>query len=145
MFVDWPTVPFTFAMSASQGQARDAVALQLATALEKYDAATGAMVAGWPNLERYQEVSAQVETIRMYCNGLPELRVQWVELLIAHSELVHFLWRVQYGDQEAARAEIGGVREHHSDCVAALRKRCLRYLARQLGPRGLPPATEIAR
>jgi hypothetical protein len=132
-------------MSATQGQARDAIAFQLVTALESYDQAATAMVAGWPDLERYHEASAQVETIRMYCAALPDLRVQWVELLIAHSELVHFLWRVQYGNQEAARAEVGAVREHHSDCVGALRKRALRYLARQLGARGLPPASDLAR
>jgi len=88
------------------------------------------MIAGWPDLDRYRDVSAQVETIRMYCSALPDVRVQWVELLIAHAELVHFLWRTQYGVTQDVLEEIGAVRDHHADCIAALRNRCLRAVGR---------------
>ena len=115
-------------MSASPLPALDAIAFQLMATLDTYDADVTRMLASWPDLESYREVSAQVERIRLYSASLPAVRVQWVELLIAHAELVHFLWRMQYGDQGAAREELGAVSEHHLDCVAALRNRCRRTM-----------------
>jgi hypothetical protein len=117
-------------MSAHQASALDAIAFQLAAALETYDEETAAMMAAWPDLERYRAVSEQIERIRLFSSALPDVRVQWVELLIAHAELIHFLWREQYGDGQAAREQIASVREHHSDAIAALRARCLRLVAR---------------
>lgn len=112
-------------MSASQASAIDAVALQLSAALDKYDADTAAMVAGWPDMELYRSVSGQVERIRMYSAALPATSVLWVELLIAHAELVHLLWQTQYGSKPTDAAQIAARRDRHSDCVLALRNRCL--------------------
>lgn len=117
-------------MSAPKAFAFDAIAVQLVSALDGYEQELAAMIDGWPDLERYRAASAQVEKIRLYASGLPEARVQWVELLIAHAELVHFLWRMQYGNRPAAEAQIAAVRQHHADCVAALRNRCLRIALR---------------
>jgi hypothetical protein len=117
-------------MSASQGAALPAIASQLVAALKQYDADVGTMIEAWPDLDRYHGVSAQIERIRMYCSALDEARVQWVELLIIHAELVHMLWRSHYGTQPASPAQIQSVRERHSDCVAALRNRAARVLAR---------------
>ncbi|HEX2545856.1 MAG TPA: hypothetical protein VHL79_13310 [Ramlibacter sp.] len=116
-------------MSAPSALTSDSIALQLEAALDQYDRDTGSMIAAWPDLELYRSFSESIEKIRLYSSGIPEARVQWVELLIAHAELVHFLWRTQYGNQPAALAEIGAVREHHSRCVSALRERCLRVVA----------------
>jgi hypothetical protein len=117
-------------MSSPYALTPDAVATQLAAALDQYDQDTAAMIASWPDLELYRAFSASIEKIRLFSSVIPEARVQWVELLIAHAELVHFLWRTQYGHQSAAMAEIGAVREHHALCVAALRKRCARAVSR---------------
>ena len=117
-------------MSAHPTQAFDAIALQLVSALERYAADTAQMVADWPDFERYRSVSEQIEQIRMYASSLPEARVQWVELLIAHAELIHFLWRTQYGANRDALERIVAVRDHHADCIAALRNRCLRVAGR---------------
>jgi hypothetical protein len=117
-------------MSAAQSHALDAIGYQLVAALEQYEADVTSMIQTWPDLDRYREVSEQVEKIRLYSSSLPDLRVQWVELLIAHSELVHFLWKAQYGRDGGARELIGPVREHHGDAVSALRDRCVRALAR---------------
>ena len=118
-------------MSAPQSAAVEAIAFQLAAALEKYATDTTAMIEGWPDLELYRSVSDEVEKIRMYSSALPETRVQWVELLIAHAELIHFLWRMQYGKQRDAQTELVNVREHHADCIAALRQRCMRAMDRK--------------
>jgi hypothetical protein len=117
-------------MSAAQSHALDAIALQLVAALEQYEADVSSMIDHWPDLDRYREVSEQVEKIRMFCSAVPDVRVHWVELLISHSELVHFLWKAQYGGGDARREHIGSVRDHHADAVIALRNRCLRVMAR---------------
>lgn len=115
-------------MSASEGRALDAIAFQLLAALEEYDQDTARMIAAWPELELYRSVSDQVEKIRLYCSSMPEAAVQSLELLIAHAELVHLLWRAEYGGDRKSLEAIDGVRDHHADCVAALRNRCMRVM-----------------
>ena len=117
-------------MSISHRSVLPAIASQLVTALKQYDDDVGRMIDCWPDLDRYQDVSGQIERIRMYCGALDEARVQWVELLITHAELVHLLWRSQYGKEPASLDQIQSVRERHGDCVAALRGRCARVIAR---------------
>jgi hypothetical protein len=118
-------------MSAHESHALDSIALQLLAALEHYDTQTAATLAAWPDLAAYGRMSEQVEQIRMYCSSLPQLRVQWVELLIAHAELVHCLWRAQFGEQDLAQRQVGAVRDHHAECIAALRARALRCISRR--------------
>ncbi|HEX2544851.1 MAG TPA: hypothetical protein VHL79_08235 [Ramlibacter sp.] len=115
-------------MSAFSTHALDAVAFQLIAALEKYDQDTARMVGGWPDLELYRSVSEQAEKIRMYSSALTDARVQWVELLIAHAELVHVLWRAEYGAPDSPRGDLETVRQRHADCIAALRNRCMRII-----------------
>lgn len=125
-------------MSAPQHvPALDATARQLMQALGKYDADACRMVDTWPDIELYRSVSEQLEAIRIYSASLPQVRVQWTALLVAHAELIHMLWRIQYGHQASARAQIGPVRQHHGDCVAALHDRCARLLAGRAGGTGL--------
>lgn len=114
-------------MSASHAPALDAIALQLAAALDKYEREVDAMVGSWLEMERYAEVSADIEQIRMYASALPQLSVFWVELLIAHAELVHCLWRSKF-DAPEERPELAAVQKRHGSCVASLRRRCLHLL-----------------
>jgi hypothetical protein len=116
-------------MSASHAPALDAIAFQLAAALEEYEHAADAMVNEWPDQDRYRTVSSQIETIRMYTSALPELRVPWVELLISHAELVHMLWKGHYGGGFPEPLE--AVCERHSYAMASLRSRCMRLLERR--------------
>ena len=117
-------------MSASHLAALPAIAGQLVAALKDYDDDVGRMVDAWPDMGHYQDISGQIEQIRMYCSALDETRVQWVELLIIHAELTHVLWRSQYGGDRATPAQVLSVRERHADCVLALRNRCARVVAR---------------
>lgn len=112
-------------MSASQAPALDAIALQLAAALDPYDRDAAALVARWPDMALYRSVGEQVEKIRMYSSSLPSAGVQWVELLIAHAELLHLLWQVQSAGTAVEHAQVSALRERHADCVLALRQRCL--------------------
>jgi hypothetical protein len=115
-------------MSASPSRALDAIAFQLVAALERYDRDTERMIAAWPRPELYREIFEQMENIRMYSAALAQVRVQSVELLIAHAELVHCLWRAQFAGPREARERIAAEGERHERAVAALRKRCLRVL-----------------
>jgi hypothetical protein len=119
-------------MSASEAPALDAIAMQLVAALDAYELDTATMIAAWPDLDHYAEVSEKVETIRMYCAALPEVSVPWVELLIAHAELIHHLWRVQYAlvKVEGAGDHLATVRERHAVAIVALRNRCLRAVGK---------------
>jgi hypothetical protein len=110
----------------SELQAFHAIALQMAATLESYEEDTEAMIAGWPDLERYRKVSWDVDQLRMYSSGLPATSVQWAELLIAHAQLVHYLWRDWYGSGGGNAQAFEQVRDHHADCVSALRSRCAR-------------------
>jgi hypothetical protein len=117
-------------MSASEAPALDAIAFQLAAALEKYEGRVNDMVDGWLDMELYREVSGQIEEIRRYSAALPQLSVHWVELLIAHAELVHSLWRLRFRESDADLGKLQEVRERHAACITSLRTRCLRMLSR---------------
>lgn len=117
-------------MSASHAPALDAIAFQLAAALEKYDQDVTVMLETWLDMDCYHAVSEQIERIRMYSAALSVLSVHWVELLIAHAELVHSLWRLPFQEVDADRERLQQVRERHARCIESLRTRCLRLLAR---------------
>lgn len=123
-------------MSAAQAPALDAIAFQLVGALEKYDRDVVAMMESWRDLDLYRAASTQLDEVRLYCSVLRDVRVQWVELLITHAELVHCLWRVQYGNEQLALEKAADVREHHADAIKALRNRCLRVISWSSQKRG---------
>lgn len=117
-------------MSAFHAPALQAIALQLAEALDAYESAVAAMLQTWPDLERYGEVSAKVEEIRALAGVLPLVSAEWIDLLIAHAELVHCLWRLQFGKPGAQAKPLGELRTRHGCCVAALRAASLRQAER---------------
>jgi hypothetical protein len=117
-------------MSAFEASALDAVAFQLAAGLDQYDADVLRMMDAWIDIELYREVSEQIEKIRMYSSALPEVRVQWVELLIAHAELVHGLWRTHGARGGGTSESLDDLRQRHAQAIAALRERSLRIVTR---------------
>lgn len=96
------------------------------------------MVQGWLDMEVYRRVSNEIEEIRMFSAALPQLSVTWVELLIAHAELVHSLWRLRFQEVDADREQLVQVRERHAACVRGMRNRTLRLLSRA-DERGIQP------
>jgi hypothetical protein len=116
-------------MSASLGPALDATAFQLLAAIDEYEADSSALVAAWPDLELYAMASAQIERIRLYSAPIPELRVHWVELLIAHAELIHHLWRAHYASRDGEGDDFAALRQRHAEAVASMRRRCQRLLS----------------
>ena len=120
-------------MSASHAPELDAITFQLAAALETYEQHVTAMVDTWLDMDLYRQVSDEIEEIRMLSAALPQLSVHWVELLIAHAELVHSLWRLRFREDGEDHARLREVRDRHAACVHSLRGRCLRLLARRDG------------
>lgn len=121
-------------MTASSAPVLDAIAFQLVSALEAYEREVDAMIEGWLDMELYAGVSERVEEIRRYAAALPQLSVPWVELLIAHAELVHTLWRLSFREDPQDRQSHEEVRGRHGACVESLRRRCLRLLVRNTEP-----------
>ena len=111
-------------MSANFQPQLDAIAFQLVAAVESYEQQVEALLATWPDMERYGGVSESINAIRRYAAALPPVSVQFVALLIAHTELVHVLWKpadAGGGDDDLA---LHAAREQHRHCAAALRIKC---------------------
>lgn len=117
-------------MTASHAPILDAIAFQLAAALERYEQDVGALAESWLDMELYRQVSEQVDQIRLYSASLPQLSVPWVELLIAHAELIHQMWRAQNAGAAAGDHAFAQSRERHAQAARGLHQACLRLLAR---------------
>lgn len=117
-------------MSAFEAPARDAIAFQLAAALECYEQDVARLTETWLDMQLYREVSRQVEELRRYSAALPKLGAAWIEVLIAHAELVHHTWRRQNVRPAPDHGELAAVLRRHGEAVRALHDGCLRLIAR---------------
>ena len=111
-------------MSAHPQAQLDAIAFQLAATIESYEQHVEALLAAWPDMERYRTVSESIEEIRRYASALPVVSVQFVALLIAHTELVHALWKQSNDPGLAANRALPPARAQHAECTAVLRQKC---------------------
>lgn len=116
-------------MSASQAPSVDTLAFQLAGALELYERDMARLVGTWLDVDLYHAVTGHVDRIRFFATALPQASLAWVELLIAHSELVHSLWRLRLDEQGEGGGTPQAVLSRHAACVAAMKACCLRLLA----------------
>jgi hypothetical protein len=111
-------------MSASPQPALDAILAELATAVASYEQDVEALLAAWPDMERYRTVSDGIDAIRRHAAAVPPVSVAFVALLIAHTELIHALWQ-QTNDGRAGNARhVQQAREQHAQCAAGLRRQC---------------------
>lgn len=62
-------------------------------ALERYQLHVTRLAGNWLDMDLYHAVSADIEQVRRSCHGVPHLAAAWINLLIAHAELMHALWR----------------------------------------------------
>jgi hypothetical protein len=117
-------------MSASECQALQSTALEVAAALDAYERHVRQLVSSWLDMDLYHAVSGEIDAVRSLCAALPELSLPWVSLLVSHAELVHCLWR---STQPAARPVSGELQarlEEHLQCITVLAERS-RQLADQ--------------
>ena len=116
-------------MSAHPEVQPDAVAAQLVAALASYEQEVEALLAAWPDMAHYEGVGARIDDIRRHAAGLPTVSVQFVALLIAHTELVHVLWTQVNGASPQHAQHLQAAREQHRECAAGLRLRCKALLS----------------
>jgi hypothetical protein len=120
-------------MSASHGNLESVILLQLVAALQSYEKDVADIPADPVAPEAYGRVRVRLDEIRNYANSLPKLSVAWVELLIAHFELTHGLWRVRQSESDGA-ATLEAVRERHDGALERLHQQCLRLTQEKAGP-----------
>jgi hypothetical protein len=70
-----------------------AAASHTLAALERYQAQVRRLAGDWMDMELYGVVGRHVEDVRQGCLHIQPLSRPWVELLIAHAELVQALWQ----------------------------------------------------
>jgi hypothetical protein len=102
------------------------IANRTLAALERYEPNARKLAGNWRDVELYTRTGAQLEEVRRCCADLPMVSRPWVELLIAHAELVHCLWhsaRPQPTTTDPARQQ--KLEKVISSC-AALRTACIR-------------------
>lgn len=113
-------------MSASHFPAMRATAMQVATALARYERHVRALAATWLDMELYAEVSQEIDEIKVCCAALPQLAVPWTALLVSHAEMIHALWQGAGSDAPATREETQRRLDEHLACIDALARRCVR-------------------
>jgi hypothetical protein len=125
-------------MSASAHRALDAVAFQLVATVERYESHVDQLITSWLDMDAYRTVSSEIDEIQLYSSSLPQLAVQAVALLIAHSELVFALWRA-WGTRPDGH-EVQECMRRHQACVWDLHRSCLKFLRGGTGSGRLRPA-----
>ncbi|HEY0825647.1 MAG TPA: hypothetical protein VGD76_17810 [Ramlibacter sp.] len=116
-------------MAANDRAALEVVAFQLAARLEEYEAECREMVRTWYDADLYEQVSRSVDVMRLHCASIPQLSVPWVALLIAHTELVHCLWKVG-ADLPASAPRMQDCLRGHAAALGRLQERCIWLFSR---------------
>ena len=124
-------------MSRSHFPALNAITFQIAALVEQYEQDVSLLVRGWQgggDMDLYLRVSRSMDRLRDLCASQPALAVQWVTLLISHTELMHAVWRVSpHGSQPSLTEHLAD----HTDCIHALAAKCRRLLTESAGEAGL--------
>jgi hypothetical protein len=115
-------------MTSVPGSSLNALAFDLATALDRYEQDMEDLVRAWPDPQRYRRVNESMEQVRMAAAPLPRLSIRAVELLISHAELVQGLWD-STDPRLRSEESVWPVVEQHRACVFRLREACLTIMA----------------
>ena len=116
-------------MSAPPTHALSAIVFQLVATLERYELDVDALLSRWPDTAGYDATRKHMDNVQMFSSSVPSVAVAAVGLLIAHSELMFTLWRADPKAIQRSDA-LHQARRGHRESVQALRRHCLRELAR---------------
>jgi hypothetical protein len=105
----------------------NALAVELCMALDRYEQDVEDLVRAWPDAERYRRVTRGMEQVRTASAFMPRMSITFVELLIAHAELVQGLWDSRDAKQPAE--SVWPAMEQHRGAVFRLREACLTIMA----------------
>lgn len=113
-------------MPASRFSSPQAAASHALAALERYQAHLRKLSTQWMDLELYRRVGDELDQIRQGCRELPEVTLAWVDLLIAHAELVQNLWQSSRPGAPASAEGRRQLLDRVGARVAALQDKCMR-------------------
>lgn len=113
-------------MSASRFSSPQAAACHALAALERYQAHLRKLSTQWMDLELYRRVGDELDEIRQGCREIPEVAPAWVEMLIAHAELVQNLWQSSRPGAPVGAAGRRELLDRVGASVTALQERCMR-------------------
>lgn len=116
-------------MSASRFSSPQAAASHALAALERYRAHLRRLSTHWMDLELYRRVGHELDEIRQGCREVQEVAPAWVELLIAHAELVQNLWQSSRPGAPASAAARQEMLDKVAARVTALQDKCMRVQA----------------
>lgn len=123
-------------MSASHFPVLRVTALQAAAALALYERHVHSLAASWLDMELYEQVSREIDEIKLFCAAIPDVNVPWSALLVSHTEMVRALWEGGRSDTPSTREETQRRLDDHLVCIDTLARRCLRTAERN----GVPGA-----
>ncbi|MDB5913217.1 MAG: hypothetical protein JWP22_1892 [Ramlibacter sp.] len=118
-------------MAGERKISSQATAHRALVVLDRYESDARRLTASMLDPVLYARAAQELEEIRSCCAGLPEVSVQWVELLIAHADLVHCLWRSTRPGSATTAADRQLQLDHLIACSRMLRAACLRIAAGQ--------------
>ena len=116
-------------MSASHSAVLHVTALQAAAALARYEGHVRALAGTWLDMELYEQVSGEIDEIKAFCAGMPQVTVAWSALLVSHAELIHALWKDAHMAHPAGTEPADRLLAEHIACIRVLSWRCLRVAA----------------
>lgn len=113
-------------MSDSHFPVIGASARETLRVLTRYQRHVRRLAATWLDMDLYQTVSQEIDSIKAFCGALPELAVPWAALLVSHAELVHALWRSGPDGGAQASPDVAARLQEHLACIDGLARRCIR-------------------
>ena len=105
----------------------NSMAVELCMVLDRYEQDVEDLVRGWPDPQRYRRVTEGMEQVRTASALLPRLSISFIELLIAHAELMQVLWDSRDAPQPSE--SVWPAMEQHRGAVFRLREACLTIMA----------------
>ncbi|MBC5781399.1 hypothetical protein H8N03_00500 [Ramlibacter sp. USB13] len=110
-------------MSRNHRPELNAILLQLVAELHAYASLVQGLADEWQarqDVVMFGEPGQAMDRMRSLAAAIPPLSVQWVMVMISHTELMHNLWRMTRGEPLDVAAEVGD----HLACVEALAVKC---------------------
>lgn len=101
----------------------NATLLQLLSELQDYEAHVHRLARDWESdrePELFGEFGRAMDRMRGPAGAVPLISVQWLMLLISHTELMHNLWRASRGEPLDVATQV----QDHLSCVHTLATRC---------------------
>lgn len=114
-------------MARSHFPELNTILFQLLAELESYESHIQRLGQEWETRREvvlFDEPGKTMDRMRTLAVSLPQLSVQWVMVMISHTELMHNLWRMTRGEPLDVDAQV----EDHLACVAAMAAKCRRLL-----------------